>query len=101
MASNPEHRSASERLGATPAGGRRSGRWHIQPAVVAHRNELLPALRFTKLDKVFTYGIVVTRGSRFAHLGMAADGGRGWRQRGDSAQAWRRWRRAPGLLQLN
>jgi hypothetical protein len=37
---------------------------------VAHRSKLLPALRFNKLKKVFTYGIVVTRGSRFAHLGM-------------------------------
>jgi hypothetical protein len=32
----------------------------------------------TKLDKVFTYGIVATQGSRFAHLGMAADDGGGW-----------------------
>jgi hypothetical protein len=32
-------------------------------------------LWFTKLNKVFTYGIVVTRGSQFAHLRMAADGG--------------------------
>jgi hypothetical protein len=42
--------------------------------MVAHRNKLLLALPFTKLDKVFTYGIVVMRGSRFAHLGMAANG---------------------------
>jgi hypothetical protein len=27
-------------------------------------------LWFTKLDKVLTYRIVVTRGSQFAHLGM-------------------------------
>jgi hypothetical protein len=32
----------------------------------------------TKLDKVFTYGIVATQGSRFAHLGMAANDGGGW-----------------------
>jgi hypothetical protein len=34
-------------------------------------------LWFTKLDKVFTYGIMATRGSRLAHLGMALDGGDG------------------------
>jgi hypothetical protein len=34
-------------------------------------------LRFTKLDKVFTYNIVVMRGSRFAHLGMAVAAGDG------------------------
>jgi hypothetical protein len=43
------------------------------------RSKLLLALRSTKLDKVFTYGIVVTQGNRFTHLGMAADGGGGWR----------------------
>jgi hypothetical protein len=37
-------------------------------------------LWFSKLDKVFTYGIVVTRGSQFAHFGMAADGDGGWRR---------------------
>jgi hypothetical protein len=46
----------------------------------AHRSKQLPVLQFTKLDKVFTYGIVVTQGSRFAHLGMAADGGGGWQR---------------------
>jgi hypothetical protein len=51
-----------------------------RPAVVAHRSKPLPALRFTKLDKVFTYNIVAMRGSRFTHLGMAADGGGGWRR---------------------
>jgi hypothetical protein len=101
MASNPERRSVSERLGATPTGRRHSGRWRIRPAAVARRSEPLPALRFTKLDKVFTYNIVATRGSRFAHHGMAADSGGGWRRRGDSAQARRRWRRALGLLWLN
>jgi hypothetical protein len=65
MASNLERRSASERRGATPAKGQR-----IQPAAVARRSEPLPALHFTKLDKVFTYGIVAMRGSRFAHLGI-------------------------------
>jgi hypothetical protein len=80
MADNLERRSVSERLGATPARGRRFGRRHIRPAAVAHRSEPLLALRFIKLDKVFTYGIVVTRGSRFVHLGMAADGGGGWRR---------------------
>jgi hypothetical protein len=80
MASNPERRSASERLRATPAGGRRSGRQRNWPTVVTHRSKMLPALRFTKLDKAFTYGILATRGSRSAHLGMAADDGGGWRR---------------------
>jgi hypothetical protein len=80
MASNPEHRSASERLGATLIGGWHSGRRRNRPTVAAHRSKPLPALWFTKLDKVFTYGIVVTRGSLFAHLGMAADGVGGWRR---------------------
>jgi hypothetical protein len=48
----------SERLGATPTEGQGSGRWRNRPAVVAHRSKLLPVLQFTKLDKVFTYGIV-------------------------------------------
>jgi hypothetical protein len=39
--------------------------------------------------------------SQFAHLGMAADGGGGWRRRDGSVQARRRWRWAPGLLRLN
>jgi hypothetical protein len=80
MASSPERRSASERLGATPAGEWRSGRRRIRPAVVAHRSEPLPALRFTKLDKVFTYDIVAMRGSQFTHIGMAMDGGGSWRR---------------------
>jgi hypothetical protein len=50
-----------------------------RPAAAAHRSKPLPALWFTKLDKVFTYDIMSTRGSRFAHLGMAAVGGGGWR----------------------
>jgi hypothetical protein len=45
--------------------------------VVARQSKPLPVLWFTKLDKVFTYAIVATRGSRFSHLGMAADGGGG------------------------
>jgi hypothetical protein len=101
MASNLERRSASERLGATPAGGRCSGRRRIRPVAAAHRSEPLLVLWFTKLDKVFTYGIVVMQGSRFAHLGMVVDGSGGWRRRGDSAQAQRRWWRAPRLLRLN
>jgi hypothetical protein len=80
MASNPVRRSASERLGVTLAGGRRSGRRCNQHAVAARRSKPLPTLRFTKLDKVFTYGIMATWVSQFAHLGMAADGGRDWRR---------------------
>jgi hypothetical protein len=72
MAPNPEHRSASEQLGVTPARWRCSGRRRIRPAAVASRSEPLPVLWFTKLNKVCTYGIVATQGSRFAHLGMAA-----------------------------
>jgi hypothetical protein len=80
MASNPERRSASKWLGATLVGGRRFGQRHNRPAVAAHQSKPLPVLRFTKLDRVFTYGIMATRGSRFTHLGMAADGGGGWRR---------------------
>jgi hypothetical protein len=80
MASNLECRSVSEWLGVAPANGRRSGRRCNQLAAVAHRSKPLPVLRFTKLDKVFTYGIVATRGSRLAHLELAADGGGGWRR---------------------
>jgi hypothetical protein len=46
-----------------------------------HRSKPLPTLRSTKHDKVFTYGIGATRGTRFAHLGTAAGGGGGWRRR--------------------
>jgi hypothetical protein len=67
-------------------------------AAAAHRSKPLSALWFTKLDKVFTSGIVATWGSRFAHLGMAADGGRGWRQRGDLVSFKRHRRQAPVLL---
>jgi hypothetical protein len=84
-------------------GSRRLGRQgrRTRPAAAAHRSKPLPVLRFTKLNKVFSYGIMATRGSRFAHIGMAADGGGGWRWRGDLTQAQCRWRLAPGLLQLN
>jgi hypothetical protein len=59
MASNLEHQSMSERLGATPVGGGR----RILSAAVARWSEPLPALWFNKLDKVFTYGIVAMQGS--------------------------------------
>jgi hypothetical protein len=60
-------------------GSRRLGRQgrRARPAVAARWSKPLLALWFTKLDKIFTYGILAMRGSRFAHLGMAADGG-GW-----------------------
>jgi hypothetical protein len=57
----------------------RQGR-RTQPAVATHWSKPLPTLRSTKLNKVFTYGIVETWGIRFAHLGTAADGGGGWRR---------------------
>jgi hypothetical protein len=38
----------------------------------AHRSKPLPAPRPTKLDMVFTYGIVAMRGTRSADLGTAA-----------------------------
>jgi hypothetical protein len=85
MASSPECRSASKQLGATPASGQRSGRQRIWPVAVAHQSEPLLAIRFTKHDKVFTYGIMAMLGSRFAHLGMAADGSGGSRRQGDLA----------------
>jgi hypothetical protein len=47
-------------------------------AAAARQSMLLPVLQSTKLDKVFTYGIVAMRGTQFAHLGMAADGGGSW-----------------------
>jgi hypothetical protein len=52
-------------------------RQRARPAAAACRSKPFPVLRFTKLDKVFTYSIVVTRGSRFAHLGMAVAAGDG------------------------
>jgi hypothetical protein len=45
-------------------------------AAVARQSRPLPALRSTKNNKVFTYDIGVTRGTRLALLGMTAgDGG--------------------------
>jgi hypothetical protein len=41
-------------------------------------NKLFPVLQSTKLDKVFTDGIVATRGTRFAHLATAMNGSGGW-----------------------
>jgi hypothetical protein len=38
------------------------------------------------------------QGTRFAHLGTAADGGGGWRWRGGSVDFGRRSRQAPVLL---
>jgi hypothetical protein len=51
---------------------------HARPMAMAHRSKPLSALQSTKLDKVFTYGIVVTRGTRFAHHGMVEERGGGW-----------------------
>jgi hypothetical protein len=45
--------------------------------VAAHRSKPLPVLRFTKFDKVFTYDIVVTRGTQFADLGTTVAAGDG------------------------
>jgi hypothetical protein len=36
-------------------------RWRARPRAAARWSKLLPALRSTKLDKVFNYGIVVMR----------------------------------------
>jgi hypothetical protein len=66
------------------AGAAQSWR-RARPVVAARRSKSLLALQFTKLDKVFTYGIVATRRSQFAHLGMEADGGGGWRLSASSA----------------
>jgi hypothetical protein len=38
-------------------------RWHAQPAVAAHQSKPLSVLWSTKLDKVFTYVIMATRGT--------------------------------------
>jgi hypothetical protein len=51
-----------------PAGVARSW-WRARPAAAAHRSKPLPALRSTKLNKVFTSGIMATRGTRFVTLG--------------------------------
>jgi hypothetical protein len=47
--------------------------WGSAIEVVSHWSKPLLVLLFTKLDMVFTYGIVVTWGSRLAHLGMPVD----------------------------
>jgi hypothetical protein len=57
MASNPERRSASGRLGATPARRRRSCRRQNRPAVVAHQSWSYTVLRTSIFDEVFTYDI--------------------------------------------
>jgi hypothetical protein len=80
MASNPERRLVSGPLGATSIGGRRSGRRRNRPTVAAHRSKPLPVPQSNKLDKVFTYDIMAMRGTRFANLGMIADGGGNWRR---------------------
>jgi hypothetical protein len=59
-----------------PTGAARS-RQRARLVAAARQSKPLPALWFTKLDKVFTYGIVATRGSRFDHLGKVADDGGG------------------------
>jgi hypothetical protein len=97
MASKSERRSASERLGETPARGRRSGQWSNRPMAAARRSKPLLALRSTKLDKIFTYGIVAMRRTNFAHLGRTSGNNGGWCGWGGSAQARRRWRWALGV----
>jgi hypothetical protein len=101
MASNLERRSTSEQLGATPARGRCSDRQCNWPTTAARWSKPLPALRSTKLDKIFTYGIVATRRTYFAHHGRTLGNNGGWCGRAGLAQARRRWRRALGLLRLN
>jgi hypothetical protein len=73
--------------------------WRAQSMVAPCRSKPLRALRSTKLNKVFTYGIVAMWGTRFAHLGTAADNGDGWRQWGGLAGFGRRHRQASVLLQ--
>jgi hypothetical protein len=86
-------------LGATPAGGRRFGRWRNRPAVAAHRS--WPYTATSIFNKVFTYGIGVTWRTYFSHLGRTAGNNDGWCGQGGTAQARRRWWRASGLLRLN
>jgi hypothetical protein len=82
MTSNPERRSASGWLGATPAGGGgRSGRWRNWPAEAAHRSWPYTVLWTSVFDEVLTYDIGATWRTYFAHLGRTAgnNGGRcGW-----------------------
>jgi hypothetical protein len=44
----------------------------------ARRSKPLLALRSTKLDKIFTYGIVAMRRTNFAHLGRTSGNNGGW-----------------------
>jgi hypothetical protein len=52
-------------------------RSRTRPVAAAHRSRPLSVLRSTKHDKVFTYDIGATRGTRLAHLGLTVgdDGG--------------------------
>jgi hypothetical protein len=90
---NVNHSSSDLRLGlnepkgystllilAVDAGMNDPWRLHRQgrrawPTVAAHRSMPLPALRSTKYDKVFTYGIGATWGTRLAHLGLTTGDG--------------------------
>jgi hypothetical protein len=101
MASNLERRLASGRLGATPSRGQCSGRRRNRPAVVAHRSWPYTVLQTLVFYEVFTYGIGTTWRTYFVHIGRTSVNNGGWWGRGGSAQARRRWRRAPGLLRLN
>jgi hypothetical protein len=64
----------------TRSAGAARPRQRAWPMVAAHRSRSLPALWSTKNDKVFTYGIGVTRETRLAHLGLTAGDGGGWRR---------------------
>jgi hypothetical protein len=99
--SNLHYRSRSGWLGATPAGGRRSGRQCNRPAVAAHRSWPYTTLWTSVFDEVFTYGIGATWKNYFAHLGRTSGNNGSWCWWGGSTQARRQWRRAPGLLRLN
>jgi hypothetical protein len=99
--SNLHCRSQSRRLGATPARGRHSGRRRNWPAVAAHQSWPYTAFSTSVFDEVFTYGIRAMWRTYFAHLGRTSGNNGGWCGWGGSAQARRRWRLAPGLLQLN
>jgi hypothetical protein len=74
------------RLGATPAGGRRLGRWHGWPTVVAHQSWSYTALRTSVFDEVLTYGTATTREDRLAYLRRAADDGGCWQPGGGSTK---------------
>jgi hypothetical protein len=84
-------------MATRPTGAVRSWR-RAWPTVVAHQSKPLPALQSTKLDKVFTYDIVVTWGTRFTHVGTAADDGGGWWRRGSLVGFGHQRRQAPVLL---